>query len=222
MRTPIRILRESALKAGLSLQPLTPRQQAWEERLIAFATACFAEHGVADFSLARFACFAGVSPQTIVLHFCDLDALFYLILKTHIEALATALAAITETAPDRLQHRIQTYLAHTRSPQGTLTNPHLLLVRDREWLPMDLRQRIEPMRLDLGRAIAGNHAEAAIAALDDTNLTPDHISNVIHALLAIPPPTPPEDPALARERTAQWQAEAFTEWTKGERPGQVN
>ncbi len=222
MLTPVRILRECLIEAGHRFDPLTPRQQAREDALIAFATQYFADHARRDLSIARFARVSGISRYAIVFHFGDLDALQFQIVKNHLEKLAAVLDEIEDGAPDCQLRRIRAYLAATRTEHGTRTNPQKILLRLTDMLPKDLRDRIAPMRAVLGKKIAGIYGDAVLYSLDHLDFSPAELEIIVQTYLANKPAAPPETPPAASKPMTGWQEEALQQWTKGQRAAAVN
>ena len=104
-------------------------------------------------------------------------------------------------APDHDRRKRQAYAAFTRTGLGGLTEAHLLLVRDRHFLPDDLLPQIEDARDAIGDTLAGANGREALLLLDEPTIPLPHIEPMLAALqppaaprqvnsVALPSPSP--------------------------------
>lgn len=170
MTTPARILRAQAQDIAPALFRRTPAQAARHENILAVGQALMARHGRHHILFTRFALALNLDPSTLRRDIIDLDAMLGEILRRHLHALSRALGQVPSDDPERQRKRRAAYLAYTRTPNGALTPPHLLLVRDCRLLPPDVRLPIEELRADIGRALAGDLGEEAMSLLDTPGL----------------------------------------------------
>ena len=198
MSTPARILRATA-DSHHQRPELSPRQLACEERILAVSQTVMAVHGRDTITFTTMALALRMVRSTLRHYFCDLDVLLSEILRRHLRRLAYAIGDVPITAPDRPRQMRAAYLAATRTSNGSLTEAHLLLTRDRHFLPADLLPTIEALRHDLGDILAYGHAAEALALLDAPELDAPAIEAHLTAIAAPTPaaPEPAEPPAAA-------------------------
>src|ERR1700678_201118 len=130
MFTPARILRATIEKVHGGPPPLTPRQRAREERILAGRQSQMTQRGSHKISVTGLAKSLGISRDALCFHFCDIESLLAAILYRHIANIAAELAKIPGDAENRDRLRRAAYVAYTRTEANTFTEPHLLLVRD--------------------------------------------------------------------------------------------
>jgi AcrR family transcriptional regulator len=174
MFTPARILRATIEKVH-GEPPLTARQRAREERILAEGQSQMALHGSHKITVAGLAKYLGISRDALCFHFCDIESLLAAILYRHIANIAAELAKIPGDAANRDQLRRAAYVAFTRTESTALTEPHRLLVRDRHLLPDDLRPGVEAARRDLGSILTASQPERALSLLDSPNFSLEQI-----------------------------------------------
>jgi AcrR family transcriptional regulator len=196
-----RILRAQAdaLEGGPHFR--TERERERHERIITIGRALMARHGSHAVTFANLAAALRISTTTLRRHFIDLHALLGEILTRHLAALSCALAEIPSDAPDHDRRKRQAYAAFTRTGLGGLTEAHLLLVRDRHFLPDDLLPQIEDARDAIGDTLAGANGREALLLLDEPTIPLPHIEPMLAALqppaaprqvnsVALPSPSP--------------------------------
>ena len=208
MRTPDRILRADAEKLERDPPDLTKREQEQYTRILTVAEGLMARHGIHTMTASGLAQALRMGTGTLRRHFPDLDVLLATLISRHLRKLAHAISKIPHDAPDRAQKLRAAYLAYTRSDPGTVTDAHLLLVRDRHLLPEDLLTHIEATRRNLGETLAPGHAEEALALLDMPALDAPRIEAALAAITATeqakpaPPAPKPTAPIAARRDSA--------------------
>jgi AcrR family transcriptional regulator len=176
------------------------RQRNTRERILTHGQTLMAAVGTLTLKFSTLAAAIHVAPHTLRVHFADLDDLLTALLLRHLETLFAALTEIRETDPDHDTKRRSAYLAATRTPAGALAEAHLLLVRDRHFLPPDERDHIEAARHEIGTLLAGDRAQLVLPILDNPFATPGDIEALLGNLRATPapqpapPPIPPADP----------------------------
>jgi AcrR family transcriptional regulator len=192
MKTPLRLIRETASHIPGLRPTLSPQEEARKRLILDGATTLFARHGRHAMTMAEFAECIWMSPRTIKRHFIDLDVLLHTILAEHLETLA---AAIPPTLRDPTA-RLTAYFAATRHEDAP-TDAQILLIRDLETLPEDLRASLEQ-----------RHAE--IAAPDNPKIAAGLLSrNLLHTvetsilLKVLLPASAPQKPAQATQTAAQ-------------------
>jgi AcrR family transcriptional regulator len=182
MRTPDRILRADAENLERDPPDLTPRELEQYTRILTLAEGLMARHGIHTMTASSLAQALGIGTGTLRRHFADLDALLAALLHRHLRKLAHALRQVPQDATDRPQKRRAAYLAYTRSERGSLTDAHLLLVRDRHLLPADLLTTIEATRRKLGDMLTHGDAEEALGLLDMPSLDAPRIEAALDAI----------------------------------------
>ena len=99
--------------------------------------------------------------------------------------------------PNRDAKRRRAYLAATRTQSGALTDAHLLLLRDRHFLPQDELTHIEAYRHQIGILLAGDRAKFVLPILDNPHATPADIDARLGNLRAAPAARPQPAPRPA-------------------------
>jgi AcrR family transcriptional regulator len=204
MQTKLRTARTILQNAGRPAPNLTMRQRQTRERILTYGQTLMAAVGTLTLKFSTLAAAIHVAPTTLRRHFADLDDLLNALLIRHLDSLLAALTETPDTDPDRDAKRRATYLALTRTPSGALTEAHLLLVRDRPFLPPEERDRIEAYRHEIGTLLAGDRAQLVLPILDNPFATANDIAALLgnlrevrephqaaHRHAALPPPRPP-------------------------------
>jgi hypothetical protein len=195
MTTSARILRAEAQDIAPALFRRTPSQLARHESILAVGQALMARHGRQHILFTRFALALNLDPSTLRRDIIDLDAMLGEILRRHLRGLANALGKVFGGDPEFERKRRAAYLAYTRTPYGALVPAHLLLVRDRQFLPPDERIIIEQIRDGIGTALAGELGEEALSLLDTPGLDAARIEFIFaHYSPKEPTPTHPAPP----------------------------
>jgi AcrR family transcriptional regulator len=209
MPLPLRIIRTTALEFDPRPRAFSPREQERHDRILQTATGVMARHGRNEITFSAFAGAMRLDRQALRFHFADLDALLADILHRHLRALSAALGNIPAGTTDRPRAWRAAWRAYTRTAFGGLTDPHLLLVRDRHLLPDDLRPGIEATLQPLVQLLAGRDRhltpDEILAILDNPDLTPEEVEVQLAtadpepeavAMIPEPPaaPGPPSEP----------------------------
>jgi AcrR family transcriptional regulator len=137
MRTPARLIRAVTDSRPENCPPLTPRQQALHDRILAAGALAMARFGRPNITLGEFAVAIRLPPATIRRHFPDLDSLLGHIIRAHLRAILARFAEVPADAPDRPAALRAAYLAEARGEDGGYTAAHQLLLRDGLDLPPD-------------------------------------------------------------------------------------
>lgn len=201
METPVRIIRALIEDMpGKRRLPREPKEQAVYDEILDAARTVFAHEGRHNVTMAKFAAGFGSTTATMRRYICDLDYLLSQVLILHLRAISRALGCVPADAPDIPAARRAAYLGATRNGLGSLTEAHLLLVRERHCLPPDLLDTIEQVRSGIGAMLASNgradDGERALHLLDHPGFSPEWIEE----LLACPiPPPPPRRPVTVIE-----------------------
>jgi AcrR family transcriptional regulator len=195
MRTPDRILRADAEDLEREPPALTQREQEQYTRILAIAEGIMARRGTHTMTASGLAQALHMGAATLRRHFADLDVLLATLVSRHLRKIGRALREVPQEAPDRPQKLRAAYLAYTRTNPGSLTDAHLLLVRDRHLLPEDLLTHIEVIRRGLGDTLAPGHAEAALGLLDLPCLDAPRIEAAFAAVTAAAEQPKPASPA---------------------------
>jgi AcrR family transcriptional regulator len=197
MLTPVRILRALIDSKNGGPPALTPREREREERILAEGQFQMAKHGSHKITLTGLAKSVGITRDALQRHFCDIESLLAAILYRHLANIAAELAKIPSDAADLHQLRRAAYVAFTRTESNALTEPHLLLVRERHMLPDDLRPGVEAARRDLGSILTAGEPERTLSLLDSPNFSPEDIELAlgISDPAAASPPQPRRVPA---------------------------
>ena len=203
MQTPTRTLRSRIADTGI--RPiLSPREIDRRNAILRAATTLMADFSPSSFSLTQFAMAIEASPATIRRHFIDMDGILTEILLRHLQAIAACFGNIPPGAPDYEAACRAAYLAHTRTPIGGLTEPHLLFTRDRFRLPPEDRDRLDAIHLNLGAQLGGLSPQDVLSLLDCPAIEPAEIETLIasraarfaeRVQLAAAPPPPPDEPS---------------------------
>ena len=171
MPAPARTLRAITDELPQSRRFLTQRELDRHALILAAGRATMARLGRAEVTLPRLATALRMSTGTIQRHVCDADSLLAEILFDHLRALATALGDTVRNGVHCQNAKRAAYVAATRTPNGGLTEAHLLLVRDRHTLPPDLAEQVNGLRDDLAEAMAGSLADVVLIILDSISLS---------------------------------------------------
>ena len=210
MRTPTRLLRADAEELERDPPDLTPRELEQFTRILTVAEPIMARRGPHTMTLPGLAEALRMSARTVRRHFSDLDALLATLLRRHLRKLSYAIGKVPHNAADRPQKMRAAYLAYTRTADGNYTDAHLLLVRDRNLLPEDLRTQIEATRRDLGNVLAHGFAEEVLTLLDLRTLDAPRIEATLATIIvtapkqAAPPPKPTAPRASPRPAPPPW------------------
>jgi AcrR family transcriptional regulator len=176
----------------------TPKQLEREAWIIAVAQIILVKAGWSALTMKNLATALRMSPTTVRWHFVDTESILATILDRHLNAVAAAMAAIPPDTPNRQAACRGAYLKATRTPSGAHTEPHMLLLRDRCFLPPDLAEPIDKRRTELGTLMAGPHAQSAFILFDSPALTPGQMEAMLAARMAAeddPPEAAPTRPA---------------------------
>jgi AcrR family transcriptional regulator len=190
MPTPARILQATVDGLPNHRRRFSEKQRERQEYILTAALAVFARHGRAGLSMGAFGLALGMSPAAIRRLFVDLDTILAELLVRHLFAILRALTDIPADTPNRNTALRAAYLAATRTAEGRLTEPHILLLRERHSLPPDLATDIEATRDSIGEILAGADGAAALALLDTPGLAPSRIETMLAALDPKPEPIP--------------------------------
>jgi AcrR family transcriptional regulator len=206
MNTQLRTSRTILQNAGRPAPELTTRQRETRERILTYAQTLMAAVGTLTLKFSTVAAAVYVAPSTLRRHFADLDTLLTALIVRHLDAILAALTEIPNTDPDRDAKRRSAYLAATRTQSGALAEAHLLLVRDRHFLPPEERDHIEAYHHQIGTLLAGDRAHLIFPILDNPCATPEEIEALLGNLrevretpqaprphLAPPQPRPPAE-----------------------------
>jgi hypothetical protein len=154
-----------------------------------------------------------MAPTTLRFHYVDLDALCGDILRIHLRKIADAIGNVPRGAENRRQLQRAAYLAATRSASSSLTNAHLILTRDRAFLPSDELDSIENIRRVLGESLVEPGNPDILPVLDTPWIGPDQIEAALTLLApAIGKPAAaakPESPPLTAVEPAEPPARPF-------------
>jgi AcrR family transcriptional regulator len=202
MLIPARILRAGAETIAPANPFPTARERARHERILKVAKSLLAQHGRPKISLQTLATGLSMSAATLKKHFADLDSLLADILRTHLLALSTAIGAIPRDHPNRPAAMREAYYAFTRTPIGGLTDDHLLLTRDSQFLPEDERTVIEQTHANFGYMLAPACPAEAMLLLDAPYLALARIEFILAPLLAPQEATQTKPPARRTEKPA--------------------
>jgi AcrR family transcriptional regulator len=182
MTTPTRILQATVDGLPGHRCRFTEKQRDRQEKILTAGLALMARHGRAGLTMAKFGLAVGMAPAAIRRLFVDIDSILSELLVRHLLAIFQALGEIPADAPGRKPALRAAYLAATRTADGRLTEPHILLLRERHSLPPDLAGEIERTRDSLGEVLAGPDGPAALALLDTPGLAPSRIEAMLAAL----------------------------------------
>jgi AcrR family transcriptional regulator len=194
MHISARIIRAEAEALGCLPKYLTDRERERRDNILRLGRSVLARHGRDRVRFIDLAVGLNLTQAAIRRHFVDIDALLADIIRRHLRALVAELAKIPQNAPDRDRKRRAAYIAFTRTPMGTLTPDHLLLVRDRHLLPDDERLPIELLRDEIGRIFAGDNFAVALELLDQPYLDAQEIEAKLAPHTAARRPAAPHAP----------------------------
>jgi AcrR family transcriptional regulator len=197
MQTSLRTARTILQNAGRPAPDLTTRQRDTRERVLTYAQTLMAACGALTLKFSTLAAAVHVAPSTLRHYFADLDDLLTVLVVRHLDTLLAALSETPNDDPNRDQNRRSAYLAATRTASGALTEAHLLLVRDRHFLPQDELTHIEAYRHQIGTLLAGDRAQLVLHTLDNPHATPDDIEALLGNLRAAPRPAARPQPATS-------------------------
>ncbi len=179
MTVPLRILRAEIEKI-VGRPEYTDRHINREARILEGAVEALANHGRHGITFAALAAGLRVDKGTLRWHFADLDILLATILHQHIHQLEEAVNAIPIDGEYREEFEDELLRRLTHTPEGDMRPVHILLTRDRHFLPADLLPDVEA---HLAR-LAANRAQRPL----QTELTP------LPPELQPQPPKPPPEP----------------------------
>jgi AcrR family transcriptional regulator len=199
MTTPTRILQATVDGLPGHRRRFTDRQRDRQENILTAGLALMARHGRAGLTMAKFGLAVGMAPAAIRRLFVDIDSILSELLVRHLLAIFQALGEVPADAPGRKPALRAAYLAATRTADGRLTEPHILLLRERHSLPPDLAGEIERTRDSLGEVLAGPDGPAALALLDTPGLSPLRIEEML-GTLDRPKPMPTRQPPQAEAK----------------------
>jgi AcrR family transcriptional regulator len=180
----------------------TRRQNDRYERILTIAEVMMARYGIHGVTFRAMAVALRMATFTLRLHFVDIDALCGEILRRHLRKIADAIGTIPHDAENRRQRQREAYVQATRHPWGGLTNAHLILTRDRQFLPEDERDQIERLRTGLAELLAGPGNPDILHILDTPWIAPDQMEQ---AITLLSPAAPQSLPVAAEASTAQPQ-----------------
>jgi AcrR family transcriptional regulator len=149
MQPSIRALRRHLDLAGHPPLPLTQRQADTRARILNLAQCLMAEFGAKTIKFTALAQALRISPATLRFHFADHDDLLAALLARHLDHIEAALAEASA------RDRRAAYRTATRTPSGTLTEAHTLLLRHRRDLHPDERPAIDTARRRIATLLAG-------------------------------------------------------------------
>jgi AcrR family transcriptional regulator len=161
---------------------MNDRQEEREDRILVAGEALLARFGRHGITFAMLAGALQITTSSLRWHYADLDALLAAILRTHLKTVSLALAQITTTGEARGPALRAAYLAATRTAAGNLTPAHILLTRDRAFLPDDELPDIDATCRSIAQLLAtGGHPEAMNIA-DTPWITAARIEQVLSAM----------------------------------------
>lgn len=183
-----RILRAEADSLDCRPRHLTDRELEREEKILDTAEVLLARHGAYRITFANLCLALRLTRAALRFHFIDMDDLLGALLRRHLQELGEILAAATTPAARREAWRRATTL-----PDGTHTNAHTLLLRDRASLPEDLRAEIETEYRRLGALLSPEAPAEALALLATLDVSLSNITAMLSAAVAPArqAPTPP-------------------------------
>jgi AcrR family transcriptional regulator len=201
MNPSLRILR--ALADEIAPPPCrTRRQSDRHERVLSVAEGLMARFGCRGFTFRGLAIALRMATSTLRFHYVDLDAVCGDILRIHLRHIADAIGKVPYDAENRRQLQRVAYLAATRTAAGSLTDAHLILTRDRHFLPADELESIEDIRQGLSDILTGPGDPDILPVLDSPWIGPDQIAGAITLLTqvtrhpaSLPAPAPEPPPA---------------------------
>jgi AcrR family transcriptional regulator len=209
MQTPTRTLIAEAQNLGRVRPDITPRQCERRDKILHIGLDLMARHGTPTLSVTSLAAAVGITVASFRRYFYDLETLLADLLFAHLQRLSECLGEIPRDAPDCFVRRRAAYFEHTRAALGGFTPLHLLMVRDRVFLPDAERDTLETIHHQLGRLLAGDHAEEALALLDTLQFDPPRIEAALAALIGVAAqpaaPQPKTEAAPAQPAKVTWQ-----------------
>ncbi len=236
MQISPRLLRDRADDLTREKFPQSARDHARHDRILTVATQMIADYGRHVVTFAGLAMALRMAPATLRRHFVDIDAIIGQILQTHLLTLARTLGDIDADQPNRAARRRAAYITATRGFFAGTSNAHLILLRDRDTLPPDLREPIELTQTTIGQSLAPAFANAELARkilglLDNPHLSADDIERAIAAITpaaetaqAQPNPTPKPNHAALCPPTINLKTNQITPYqgTRGPiKPGHI-
>ena len=202
MLTPARILRADADSLERDPPELSARDQEQYERILVVAVGIMARHNSYRMTIPSLARELGIGAGTLRRHFPDAEVLLATLLLRHLAKIARTIGEVPHDAADRPEKMRAAYLAYTRINLGEFTDAHLLLVRDRYFLPNDLRPNIEATHRDLGDILAPGYGAMVLPLLDALAFDAPGVESTLAAIgakdriKAIPPVAPYDPPAM--------------------------
>jgi AcrR family transcriptional regulator len=196
MTTPTRILQATVDGLPGHRRRFTEKQRDRQEKILSAGLILMARHGRSGLTMGAFGIAIGLAPAAIRRIFVDIDSILSELLVRHLLAIFRAMGEIPADAPNRKSALRAADLAATRTADGRLAAPHILLLRERHSLPPDLATEIEQTRDSIGEVLAGALGPAALALLDTPGLPPSRLEAMLAALDPEPTqtlkPEPPE------------------------------
>jgi AcrR family transcriptional regulator len=191
MAVPPNLLRSQVEDFEHTPNHLSTKLLQRRDRVLTTGRHLLATHGLRNLRVCDLAIAMNISSAAIRYHFADLDALLMEIIHNHNKAINEALGAVHRTDPDAVAKRRAAYLAATRGPHGSLTEAHLLLIRDATMLSEANYAAIQQSHDQHAIILAGKlDADVALTLLDAPRLDPIRILTTIATLEGT-------DPALA-------------------------
>jgi AcrR family transcriptional regulator len=191
METPLRIMRNIIDKHDGPPIALSTRQRETRERILTLGQSVLAKFGTPTLKFTILAAAMHISTSTVRFHFADLDALLSALVVRHLDRLVAAISEVPNDDPYCEHNRRAAYLKASRAPDGGLNEGHLLLVRDRHFLPRDVLANIEALRHQIGILLAGDRAQLALCVLDIPHVDPAELQNrLVGVCPAARPPAP--------------------------------
>ncbi|HTZ70807.1 MAG TPA: TetR/AcrR family transcriptional regulator [Acetobacteraceae bacterium] len=182
MKTPLRILRAVVEAIDHARPPLTKRACARRDRIIANATTMIARFTLLGVTMSGIAAALGIGAGSIRRFFPDIFCIVADIIERDLRNISDALAAVPPDAENRPLLLAQAYWRVTRDNVGAFTEAHRITVRDRQFLPEDLREKLERSRLALGDIIAPGRGHKILAMLDTEEYEPQDLEALFPAL----------------------------------------
>ena len=192
---PDRILRAEADELYDRTQDWRPKTHKRHEYIRNIGLTLLARHGSARVTFKSLARAVALSPQTLSMHFIDLDAFIEDLLLNHLYTLAEAVTPIQGKTPADYAARRQAWLAATRTEDGEFTPAHTILLRDRHLLPEDLVEEIDGAYQGIGAHLAPEDTDA-LSLIDRRTTTKANVEALFPATPAkLPAPTAKPAPA---------------------------
>jgi AcrR family transcriptional regulator len=184
--TPARLLKPIADNCP-SCPSLSPKDEKRRAHILETARDSFLQYGFRQITIPMLAYATGCSQTTIRRQYGDLENLLGIVLRTYLDSLIKAVAAIPSTMEDLFPRRRDAYLQATRGFTFAPTPMHFCLVQDRFFLAADLLQDIDMLRGIVGRMLGGEEWEATLNLLDTPSLSREKIENALAGLHGQPP-----------------------------------